>query len=319
MRKRLTVAFLIGLFCTIFCFLRLVYGTCAGGTCEAGDFTWALRGAQQLLDGQNPYHDPTLGPDNPYPYNAPLFYPMPAMLVAMPFTPFPREVAGALFLGVSCGLLAFGLFREGFGGWPFFLSSSFWFSFMTVQWSPLIVASALLPALLPICTVKPNIGAPVFATHMTRRSVLIAVAVVLGSLLIVPSWPLDWYHNSSQHTIFMPLFWFPGFLVALAALRWRERGAWLLLLLALVPQRPLYDQLPLWLVRGPQATRSMLVLSALSWISIFGWLAVPAWTVTWVVIGMYLPALGVVLWPLAEERFSKKKHGKEQQGENHAG
>lgn len=317
MRKRLAAAIIIGTLCTFFCFLRLTYGSCMASQCEAGDFTWALRGAQQLLAGENPYHDPTLGSGNPYPRNDPLFYPLPALLVAMPFTPFPREIAGALFLGVSCGLLAFGLFRDGFEGWPIFLSSSFWFSFIAVQWSPLIVASALLPWLLPLCTVKPNIGAPVFATHMNWRSVLAAAVLLLASLLILPSWPLDWHHNSSQHTIFMPLFWFPGFLVALAVLRWRARGAWLLLLMSIVPQRPLYDQLPLWLVCGPRATRPMFVLSALSWISIFGWLAVPAWTVTWVVIGMYLPALGLVLWPLVEQWGNRQKQRKQQE-KNHA-
>ncbi|NJN66479.1 MAG: hypothetical protein HC884_07075 [Chloroflexaceae bacterium] len=297
MNQRLIISAAVGVFIALFTYARLVYGTCAGSpTCEAGDFTWSHRGAQQLLAGQNPYHDPTLGPGNPFPRNDPLFYPLPSLLVAMPLSPFPREVAGALFMGVSCGLLAYGLFREGFSRAALFLSAPFWFSVVAVQWSPLIVASALIPALLPLTMVKPNIGLPVFLTYPTWRAAVASVAILLISLLVLPTWPLDWLNNAGGHTVFQPLRVFPvGWLLLLAALRWRTPEARLLLLLALVPQRPIYDQLPIWLICQPGNSRAVLILSALSWLAIFGWLLVPALNVAWIVVGTYLPALAILL------------------------
>ncbi len=40
---------------------------------HAADLTWPLRGARQLLDGQNPYTDPTIGRGRAYPSDAPLY------------------------------------------------------------------------------------------------------------------------------------------------------------------------------------------------------------------------------------------------------
>jgi hypothetical protein len=200
-------------------------------------------------------------------------------------------------MGVSCGLLAFGLFRkrEGFGRGGLLLSAPFWFSVIAVQWSPLIVASALIPALLPLAMVKPNIGLPVFLTYPTWRAAGIAMGILLVSLLVLPTWPLDWLSNAAGHAVFQPLRVLPlGLLLLLAALRWRTPEARLLLLLALIPQRPIYDQLPLWLVCQPGSPRQAFALSALSWLAIFGWLLVPALNVTWIVVGMYLPALGLL-------------------------
>lgn len=312
MQRRLFISLAIGILSAVLCYVRLVYGTCVGAPCEAGDFTWSLRGAEQLLSGQNPYHDPTLGRGNPYPNNDPLFYPLPALLIALPFVPFPREVGGALFFGISSGLLAFHLFRDGgYHRWPFFLGSSYWFTMVAVQWSPLIVASALAPALLPLALAKPNIGLPVFLSFLNVdklvslrkgeistlyppwRSVLVAIGVVLISLLILPSWPRDWLGNAEIHSVFVPILVFPGMFLPLALLRWRMRDARLLLLLALIPQRPVYDQLLLWLI--PQTFRQMFAMSALSWITIFGWLLVPEMTVQWIVLGMYVPALVILL------------------------
>ena len=70
---------------------------------------------------------------------------MPALLVALPFVSLPREVGGALFFGLSSGLLAFGVFCDGFARWPIFLSGSFWFTLVAVQWLPLLLASVFLP------------------------------------------------------------------------------------------------------------------------------------------------------------------------------
>ena len=59
--------------------------------------------------GQNPYR--VIRPTGPYPFNAGFFYPLPAGIAALPFALFRPAVAGAAFVGVSSGLLAFGLAR----------------------------------------------------------------------------------------------------------------------------------------------------------------------------------------------------------------
>jgi hypothetical protein len=216
-------------------------------------------------------------------------------------------------MGVSCGLLAFGLFRNGFRDYALFLSAPFWFSLIAVQWSPLLVAAALLPTLLPLTLAKPNIGLPIFLSSPTWRGFALSVGFVLVSLLVLPSWPLDWLNNAGTHTVFQPALVVPGFLLLLAALRWRRPEARLLLLLALIPQRPIYDQLALWLVARPdsaqdsqtlqatrplallRASRPMLLLSLLSWLALACWLLFPSLNVHWIVWGMYLPALVILL------------------------
>lgn len=296
LRRRALVAILIGGGCALFSYVRLTFGSCAGARCEAGDFTWAHRGMQQLLIGENPYRDPTLGKGRPFPSNDPLFYPLPALLVALPFTPFPREVAGALFVGVSTGLLAFGLFREHFRDYPLLLSAPFWFAIISGQWSPLLVAAVLLRPLLPLTLAKPNIGLPLLLSYPTKKGVIASVGVLLLSLLVLPSWPVDWFRNVVTHSMFRPLWGVPGVVLLLALVHWRRAEARLLVLLALAPQRPLYDQLPLWLIaRRGKTSRPMLILSILSWGTVFGWLLIPAWNVQWIVWGMYLPALIMVL------------------------
>ena len=58
-------------------------------------------------------------------------------------------------------------------------------------------------------------------------------------------------HKSGQahnYEHFIPLLVFPGPLLLLALLRYRDRDAWLLLLAALMPQRWFFDAFTLWLI-----------------------------------------------------------------------
>jgi hypothetical protein len=91
---------------------------------------------------------------------------------------------------------------------------------------------------------------------------------------------------------------FPGPLLLLALLRYRERDAWLLLLAALMPQRWFFDSFTLWLI--PKSKREMLLTAALSWgAGIWRWYHQPA-NFTEVgrlaVIFLYLPMLVVILF-----------------------
>lgn len=291
--RQLLIAMGIGIVSALLCYIRLT--ALERG---AGDLSWSIRGAAQLWSGHNPYHDPALGPDQPYPFNDPLFYPLPALLIATPLTLLPAPLAGALFIGVSVGLLAWGIGRDGWRLWPLLLSAPLWSAIFTVQWSPLLTAAALVPALLPLTIAKPNIGLPLLLATPTRRSLAWTAALLGISLVILPSWLNDWLHNAGQHTVFVPALVFPGMIVLLAAWRWRDPRARLLLLTALMPQRAIYDQLGLLLT--VRSWQQALLLSVGSWIAVIGWWLGPTVVQRWIVVWLYLPAFAIVMWPAIE-------------------
>ncbi|HEY0607560.1 MAG TPA: hypothetical protein VGD58_31870 [Herpetosiphonaceae bacterium] len=293
MSGRLAIALSLGIAGALLCYLRLT-----ALDRGAGDLSWSLRGATELWSGHNPYHDPALGPGKPYPFNDALFYPLPALLIAMPLTPAPLPLAGAVFAGVSVGLLAWGIGRDHWRLWPLLLSAPLWSAVFTVQWSPLITAAALLPALLPLTLAKPNVGLPMLLAAPTRRSLVWSAVIVGLSVVILPSWPGDWLRNARQHTVFVPALVFPGMIVLLAVWRWHDPRARLLLLTALMPQRAIYDQLGLWLTA--RSWRQALLLSIGSWITLIGWWLGPAAVQRWIVVWMYLPAFAIVMWPTVQ-------------------
>lgn len=281
---KLLLALLIGLISGTICYYWLV-----SHSIGAADFTWPWRGAQLLLEGKNPYK--IIKATGPYPYNDALYYPLPALLLAIPTTLFPAHLAGALFIALSTGLLAWGVLNTEPHRLPLFFSAPFVYALFTAQWAPLITAAALLPWLGPALLGKPNIGVPVLLLYGNRRSWLFSAIVVLISLLILPSWPLDWYGSLKTHLNYTPLIsWYGPFLL-LAFLYWRQRSARLLLAMAIIPQRLLYDQLNLWLI--PQSFRQSFVLSASSWLGfILGLLLNQG---TWVLASTYLAALAILL------------------------
>uniref|UniRef100_A0A831TG60 DUF2029 domain-containing protein n=1 Tax=Thermorudis peleae TaxID=1382356 RepID=A0A831TG60_9BACT len=301
-RQRILLALVIGLASTVLCYYNLVQRDQL-----ASDFTWPWRGAMRLLNGQNPYDDPKLSPLFPYPFDAPLYYPMPALLVALPFTALPAELAGALFFGISSGLLAYGISRSGLHHLPLFLSAPFYVAAVVAQWSPLITAAAFLPALLPFAFAKPNVGIPIVLSFPHRRGLILSAFVLGLSLLIMPRWPLEWLENvtTSHHQYRIPLTVLPGPLLLLALVRWQRPAARLLLLFSLIPQRLwFYDQLSLWLLA--RSARESMLLSAASWVGYWGWRLLPdgdlrlgtspETAAPWVVACIYLPALLVVLF-----------------------
>src|SRR5882672_6737990 len=155
MRWRIAVSAAIGLASGIFCWFVMVHFHQ-----DAADFRWALHLAARLLAGQNPYDTPLEQ------------YPLTAAFFALPFLRMPPEVAAGLFWGISSALLAFGLTRHGYSRLLIFLAYPYWAGILTVQWSPIIAASAFFPLLLPVTMAKPQIGLPVFLTHLSRRGVI---------------------------------------------------------------------------------------------------------------------------------------------------
>ncbi len=281
MRKRIAASAAIGVGSGLFCWFLLRHFHQ-----DAADFRWALHLAQRLLARQNPYDTPLEQ------------YPLTAVFFAFPFLPLPPEIAAGTFYGISSFLLALGLTRQGFRRLQVFLAYPFFAGFLTAQWSVLVSASAFFPLLLPATMAKPQIGLPIFLTRLTRRGLLACTVLAALSLALMPRWPLLWLHQAAGYQHFIPLFVFPGPLLLLALVRYRDRDAWLLLLAALMPQRWFFDCFILWLI--PKSRREILPTILISWgAGIWRWYHFPV-SFTQVgrvaVIFLYLPMLAIILF-----------------------
>jgi len=275
-------------------FISLAIGLATGLCCwsflrhfqlRAGDFNWAVWAAQDLLAHRNPYD------------RVMQMYPLPAAFYGLPFVRLPLEVAAGVFYGLSSALMAFGLSRQGYHRLLVFLAYPYWAGLMAAQWSPIIFASALFPFLLPVTLAKPQLGLPVALTNPTKRGFIACFVVLALSFLLLPRWPWLWLAKLHDYVHFFPLLILPGPLLALALLRYRERDALLLFLMALMPQRWFYDPLILWLI--PKTRREILGTVAASWaIGVWRFHHYPQGHVQagrWMVVFFYLPMLAVVL------------------------
>jgi len=253
------------------------------------DFDWSHHAARALLSGENPYAHTAAGT---------IPYPLPAALTALPFAPFPPEIAGALFFGISSGLLALGLIRQGPERLLIFFAYPYWAALMTAQWTPLIMCGAFFPLAFAFCIAKPQTGTPIALTHLSRPGLMAAAAVLLASFVFRPQWPLEWIPQARGYRYFVPLLVVPGPLLSLALWRWRDRDARLLLLACVLPQRWFYDSFILWLI--PKTRRSILATVACSWVAgIWRWYQTPYsmhQVGLWCVLGSYVPMLVVVLF-----------------------
>ncbi len=285
MRHRVLIAYVLGLV-AFACSCALLLPTDG-----AQDWTWVYVGAQLLREGRPVYSDATL-----YPWHWPQYYPLPALLLALPLALLKIQLAGALFVGLSSGLLAFGLTRESYARLGVFLSAPYWAAVFFAQWSPLVTAAAMLPGLFPLVMCKPNIGLPVVLAYPSRRGIIASAAILLLSIAVMPSWPLEWLRNLGFHQNFVPLLTFPGPLLLIALVRWRVPEARLLVASAALPQR-FYDPLLLWVL--PRTMRQSLLLSCLSWLALLPWILrrsgisaeYEAWLPLTITLFLYGPAL----------------------------
>ena len=282
-RKNFVVGAAIGILSGTLCFTFLHRFELGGA-----DFNWSHQAARALLSGNNPYANTPPGT---------IPYPLAAAVVALPFAPLSAEIAGALFFGISSGLLALGLVRQDPNRLLIFLAYPYWAALMTAQWTPLIMCAAFFPLALAFSIAKPQIGLPVAATHPSRAGVLAGCALLLASFLFRPHWPVDWIAQLHGYQHFIPLLVIPGPLLALALWRWRDRDALLLLLCCVMPQRWFYDSFLLWLI--PKTRRSILATVACSWIvGVWRWYHIPHsmhQVGLWCVLGFYAPMLVVAL------------------------
>jgi hypothetical protein len=280
MRWRIAISAAIGLATGSFCWFLMKHFHQ-----DAADFRWALHLAHHLLARQNPYDTPLEQ------------YPLTAAFCALPFVSLQPEVAAGIFWGISSSLLAFGVTRGGYSRLLVFFAYPYWAGILTVQWTPIIAASAFFPLLLPVTMAKPQVGLPVFLTRLSLRGVIACAVVAIASLIVMPNWPLLWLKQAGNYQRFIPILVFPGPLLLLALLRYRNRDALFLFFSALMPQRWFFDSFILWLI--PQSRREIIWTVFFSWgAGVWRWYHIPhsfnqvgRWTVTLI----YLPMLAVVL------------------------
>ena len=264
---------------------------------SVSDFDAIWTAARALRAGHDPY---AAVPSPPWPWN--LQYPLPAVLIALPFSLIPLWLARAAFMGLSTALFAWGLTRRGW--WPLILlaGGQFFFALQSVQWSPLFTAAVLLPGLRVLWSIKPTTGAPLFAGYPDWRAVVGAVVLFGLAFLVWPHWLDPWLH-AARTAPHRPAVLRPGgFLLLLALLRWRLPEGRQLAVLALVPLSPhLYEALPLGLVA--RTRRELLVLALCGTIGLAAGAVMPHSVgpdhgpIPWAVVFLsgYLPALAIVL------------------------
>jgi hypothetical protein len=265
----------------------------------AKDFSYPWRAARALLMGQDPYrlfH----GGGGTYPFNI-FYYPLPAAIVAIPVAPLRPAIAGAVFVGVSAALLGWGVLRDCPYRLPLFLSAPFIQSAILGQWSPILMAAALLPTLQFVLAAKPTIGLAAWLYKPSWRGLIGGFVLVAISFVVLPDWFREWLGAAPSAVKYRgPATTLMGAFLLLGLLRWRRREGRLFVALSLVPQLPVfYDQLLLWLI--PSNMARTFALTAASWVGYLGWyphhtssaqneLAVP-----WMVFTLYAPALVLLL------------------------
>ncbi len=265
----------------------------------AKDFSYLWRAARALLAGQNPYD--VIRAVGEYPFNSGLLYPLPAAIVATPFSQLRPEIAGALFVGLSSALLGWAIVKDCPYRLPLFLSAPFVQAAILGQWSPLLTAAALMPTLQGFAAAKPTIGLAAWVYRPSVRGIIGGLILLAVAFLVQPGWLGDWRAATAGMTRYRgPATTLLGAFLLLGALRWRRREGRLFVAMSLIPQLPVfYDSLLLWLI--PSNLWRSFALSAASWVGYLAWyphraspnqneVAFP-----WLVFAIYAPALILLL------------------------
>jgi hypothetical protein len=270
---------------------------------STSDFELVWDGAQALISGLDPYASVPAATTG-----YPLYYPLTAIVIGLPFTPMPFESARIAWAVVSGLAFAVAAFRYGRGLPTALLSANFLNAIVQGQWSPLLIAGAVLPGLAWVLAAKPSIGAALFVARPRIEAVVGGVVLTVISVALEPTWPIRWL-VAVRSSVHVPPVLSPGGLVLLLALiRWRRPEARLLAMLACVPQIiGLYDTLPLFLI--PRDRWQGYLLAGLSYVAAFAQVAMvprtpgmPLETVLaarwpFIFVCLYLPALVIVMLP----------------------
>jgi hypothetical protein len=265
----------------------------------AKDFSYPWRAARALVDGNNPYE--VIQPVAPYPFNAKLMYPLPAAIVAVPFSFLRPAVAGGIFIALSVTLLAWVLLRDSPHRLPLFLSAPFVHAIILGQWSPLLTAAALMPTLQMFAAAKPTVGLAAWLYRPSIRGIIGGIVIGAIAFLVQPGWVSEWLAAAGSTNKYRgPATTLLGCFLLLGIARWRRREGRLFIAMSLMPQLPVfYDSVILWLI--PSTVWRSLFLTAMSWIGYIAWLPYQASphqneiAFPWLVFTIYAPALLLLL------------------------
>jgi hypothetical protein len=264
---------------------------------RATDFDLLYSAALRLVRGQDVY--PLGGLAVPFP--------LPAVLLGVPFTAIPLGLARPVFDVLIGWAFVYALWK--YRG-PYALialaSGAYLFAMAKGQTTPLMLAATLVPALGFLLAVKPNTSGVLWIARPSWLPMLGVSAFLALSLAVLPTWPLDWWMALPVDTTdFAPPVMRPlGAILLLAAFRWYSPEGRLLLAIACVPTNTLpYELIPLVLIpaNGPQMTMYVAgswiaVAAATDWLQLghglAGWPTI-GWPVT--LCAVYLPMLGLVL------------------------
>jgi hypothetical protein len=266
------------------------------------DFDQIWLAARAVLHHTDPYVTVARG------FRMPLYYPLPGVLVGLPFAMGPIEWAGPLFIAIGFALLSYGLLGRGWWALLCLLNVPALQAALQCQWSPVLTAAALLPWLGWLAAAKPTTGAITAGGYFSPRwfgpNLVVGAALVAASFILWPPWLAEWVRAVRGAHHFVPLILRPGgALLMLALIRWRRPEARMLLLMALIPQTgAAYDALPLALV--PSNRRESLALGFLSFATV-PFLVAPEGSGDFAgamahnqlifIVALYLPALLAVL------------------------
>jgi hypothetical protein len=290
--------------------IAALFALAAGAICWRAQFVAHALGGDNLmiwnathivLDGGDPYQLmsrmrlPVL--------DTPFYYPLPAVAMGLPFVWLRQQYAAIAFITCSALLLGFAITQRNFDRVPILFSIPFIFAAQLSQTTFLILALALIPAASGLVVMKPNIGLALFTWRPSWWAVVTGGALILGTTIIAPKWPVEWLalvHTSTRHS--PPVTVGVGGVALLAALRWRRPEARLLITMALVAHGLyFYDELPLWLIASSR--REALLLTAASWVGWLVWLAMSNGpgapdlrdAAVWLVASLYVPCTWLVL------------------------
>src|SRR5262249_43749863 len=212
-------------------------------------------GAQALLVMLDPYSEV------PKRFPWPLYYPLPAVMIALPLAPLPLWLARSAFAFLTTAVAVYSALRYRPLALIPLCSGAFCYALYRGQWSPLIFAACLIPAWQWLVAVKPTVALAAIAYRPSWTPVFAACSLLVISVLILPRWPLHWLQAlQGQHHLRSPLLLPAGFLLALALLRWRRPEARLFVVLTAVPQTVVpYELVPLAVI--PRTLREALIVS----------------------------------------------------------
>lgn len=273
------------------------------------DFDLLWYSAQHLLHGRDPY------PRWHEHWKYPLYYPLPAVLAAVPFAWMPLVLARAVY-GITVGaVLGAALQGERWWRWLVLLSGAYVYTTLRAQATSLVVAAALLPVLGGLFTVKPNVGLALFLAYPSRRAVIGSAAVLAVSLIVLPRWPVEWLRAVDGSPVVIAPIQRPwGWLLLFGLVRWREPGGRLLAALAVIPQNSLpHEAMALCLI--PANAIEMAIYGLGTWLATAATMDARVVAPTleeaqrmvwpWLLGAVYLPMLAFVLRPRTTglERF----------------